>query len=1101
MRKIFTLLLVFTAILSSSLFAQCNPEFTFTVNGSNGAVQFSPANTNAVEHHWLFGDGTSSYAVAPLHFYAPGGYNVVHVVTYFSANDSNTVQCTDSSVRWVTVAGQQPCNITASYTFTRDSSVNNQVYFANLSTGVGPNTVVRWSFGDGTSSYESNPVHTYQASGAYTVCLTVMQDNLCADSVCNIVQVQAPANPCNLSVNFVAYQDSSNQAFHFYNLISPQGATDSVQWLFGDGSSSTELNPVHTYNQQGTYTVCLIARSFSGTSPCVREYCRPVTVQGNPCNIGAAFSFVNDSVQTNKVYFTNLSAGTGANSIVTWNFGDGSFAYGNNPTHIYQAAGAYTVCISVRSDSFCVSDTCATVQVQFPSNPCNLSVNFAVLIDSLHTNIIHFTNLSTPLSSADSVTWVFGDGTSSHDFLNATHTYTQGGVFNVCLVVRKSGNNTTAPCVREFCQRIIVDTPQNACNLVVNFTTAIDSLHNNVIHFANQSTPFSGADSVTWIFGDGTTSHDPLYATHTYTQGGVFNVCLVVRKNGNTTTAPCVREFCQRIIVDTPQVQCNLQAYFVSSTDSSNSSKIYFNNQSAPLVSSDSIHWSFGDGSSSAELNPVHTYNTAGTYTVCLLIKRFQLGNVVCARDYCQTIVVPQQPAQCNLVADFNYYSDSTSGNNPFVYHFTNTSTPLAAIDSSIWDFGDGTAWFVNRNEAVTHTYTIPGTYSVCLWIMKSISDSINGACDRRICKTITVSGPANVCDELQVNFNWHADSVNKRKIYFTNQSSPLTANTFTNWSFGDGDSSMSASPEHIYAQPGTYTVCLQVRLGNICAKDTCITIVIPPSTVDSCNNNLYPSFISHIDSLNRRKVYFTNTTATASSGLYAQWTFGDGTASTGWNADHTYAMPGWYAVCLTVRTGSTCIKTQCDSVFVPGNVIPPVNCDTFQLHFGYRRDNFIPNKLFFHATSNAPVYKQQWTFTQLGDSAYATVNQNNPVYVFPDTGIYRVCVRAAFSNACTREFCDEVRIYSNNIPSLCRLRCYPNPARNQVSFDVQLNQPGVITASVLGFPNLVLRNYTRQGVAGNNQVTLNIRDLPRGVYSVRIRYDGNTCSTRFIKF
>jgi PKD repeat protein len=1100
MRKIYTLLLVFAAMLSSSLFAQCNPEFTFTANGSNGAIQFLPVNTaGGTSHSWLFGDGTSSNAVAPLHVYAPGTYNVIHIVTYRSPGDSNASPCIDSAVRWVTVAGQQPCNITASYTFTRDSSQANQIYFSNLSAGVNSNTITRWVFGDGTASLERDPIHIYALPGTYTVCLTVINDSLCTDSICNTVQVQAPANPCNLSVDFIAYPDSSYQAFRFYNLVSPQGAADSVQWLFGDGTSSTELNPLHTYSQPGTYTVCLIVRNFSGASPCVREYCRQVTVQGIPCNMSAAFTFTRDSVQTNKVYFTNISAGTTANTTTTWNFGDGSIAYGNNPTHIYQSAGTYTVCLSVRRDSFCVSDTCGTVQVQLLPDSCDLSVNFTASIDSLNTGTIHFASQGTSISATDSVTWVFGDGTTSHDRLHATHTYTQGGIFNVCLMVRKNGTATTAPCVREFCQRIIVDTPQNACNLAVNFTASIDSLHTNSIHFTNLTTPLSAADSIVWMFGDGTISHDVLHTTHTYTQGGVFNVCLVVRKSGNNGAAPCIREFCQRIIVDTPQNSCNLQAYFVTRADSTYNNKIYFINQSAPMVSGDSAHWSFGDGTSSADLNPVHTYNAPGTYTVCLLVKRFQSGNVVCARDYCQAVVVTQQPAQCNLVADFNYYSDSISGNNPLMYQFTNTSTPLAAIDSSIWDFGDGTSWVVNHTEPVTHTYAAPGTYTACLWIMKSASDSFNSACDRRICKTIVVTGPVNdVCDELQVSFNWSADSVNKRKIYFINQSSPLTANTFTSWSFGDGDSTMSLNPEHIYAQPGTYTVCLRIRLGNSCVKDSCTIVVIPP--VDSCNSNLYPAFTSYIDSFNRRKVYFSNTTATASPGLHAQWSFGDGTAGSGWNTSHEYAMPGWYAVCLTVSTSNTCTKTFCDSIFVPGNVIPPVNCDTFQLRFTYRRD-FMPNKLFFHATSNAPVYNQQWTFTQLGDSAYTAVNQNNPVYVFPDTGVYKVCVKAAFSTACIKEFCDEVRIYSRNLPTQCRLACYPNPTRNQVSFDVQLNAPGMITASVLSFHNLVVRNYTRQGVTGNNQVTLDIRDLPRGIYTIRTRYGGNVCFTRFIKF
>ncbi len=1016
MKKIITILFALVGFFAATSYAQqgtlCNPDFNFTVNQSTNAVQFVSLNANTtsyVEHQWWFGDGAPTSNLAnPEHVYAPGTYNVVHVVSYRSPNDSNVVFCMDSLNRFITIAGVQPCNIHASFRFERDSVETNKVYFTNLSASLTANTFVRWTFGDGTISNELNPTHIYQTSGAYTVCLLVRRDSLCADDTCAVVQVQVPANTCNLQPYYNTRFDSSNQLLvHFFNQTVNFAATDSVRWTFGDGTSSFDLNPNHTFAQFGTYNVCLLVkRTVPGTVPCIREFCQLITVLAPPppCNLHAAFSFVRDSVQTNKVYFTNLSPGLTPNTIVHWNFGDGTGSAEPNPVHIYQSSGAYTVCLLVRRDSLCAADTCQLVQVQVPSS-CNLVVDFSSMMDSLHNNVIHFTNLSSPLAATDSVTWTFGDGTASHD-VNATHTYAQGGVFSVCLLVKKSGTNTTVPCVRELCRSIIVDTPQVQCNLQANFSIALDSIHPNTV---------------------------------------------------------------------------------------------YFNNQSAPVAATDSIRWTFGDGSSSADMNPVHTYNQPGTYSVCLRVKKVQVpGAAPCVSEYCRMVTIP--PADCNLVVHFDYASDSINGGAPNVYHFVNTSIPATGTDSTFWNFGDGSPLAINPNAPVTHTYAQPGIYVVCLLVKRLVPGTINILCERQLCQTIIVQMPPSPCDQLQVNFQWNADSANNRKIYFHNLSSPVTANTSASWTFGDGSAgSQGFNADHIYAQPGTYNVCLRMYLGNTCVKDTCHTVIIPPSTIDSCN--IHPSFTAHVDSFNHRKVYFSNTTVSSAAANFAVWSFGDGTSGTGWNADHIYTMPGWYAVCLSVTNGNICTRTWCDSIFVPGNVIPPVNCDTFHLGYVYRVDDYMPNKLFFFATANAPVYDQQWSFTRFSNNSIVTINHNNPMFIFPDTGAYLVCVRGSFAVGCIKEYCEVVHINSTAVPAQCVVNAYPNPAHDQVSYNVQLDAPILITSTVVNLQGLVVAQYAQPGLAGNNLVTLNIQNLPPGFYNVRIMYGGRICHTRFQKF
>ncbi len=817
-----------------------------------------------------------------------------------------------------------------------------------------------------------------------------------------------PGTICNAEFTFSV--NGSTNTVQFTPVTINTSAVLQHSWNFGDGQSSNFINPSHVYAAPGTYTVlhAVTYRSPNDSNiiACTDSVSMAVTIFGQqPCNINASFSFVRDSVQTNKVYFTNLSTGTTPNTIARWNFGDGTISYDNNPVHIFQTSGVYNVCLIVRRDSLCASDTCAMVQVQTPVNNCNLVVNFSSTIDSTNPNTIHFVNQTTPLSSADSVTWHFGDGFISHD-VNATHTYANAGTYNVCLVVKKNANSTSGvDCIREFCRQITVfATP---CNIIPGFVFSRDSTAAGfpaVYRFYNTTQPISTADSSFWNFGDGSpiviNPNNPV--THVYTTPGVYIVCLRVKKvQPGTINIICERQICQTIMVDTPQVVCNLQAYFSYMADNSFFNKIYFTNQTPGLSPADSVRWTFGDGSSSTLANPDHTYNVAGTYQVCLRVKKATApGTPPCVDEYCRAVVV-REPVACNLVVNF---LDSLINNNTI--YFINQSVPLASTDSIRWTFGDGTS-----SDAINplHTYSQPGVYTVCLRV-KKVSTNSTAPCVREYCRPVEIRPISNPCDQLQVGFIWRTDSAN------------------------------------------------------------------------------------------RRKVYFNNTTVPATSATLSVWSFGDGTSSTGWNADHVYAMPGWYLVCLTVTSGNTCTRTACDSIFIPGNVIPPVNCDSFRLELGYRRDNYMPNKLYFFATGNAPVYNQQWRFTREGDSTSVIINQNNPVFVFPDTGLYRVCVRAAFSTNCIKEACEQVRIYSTNTPTQCILNSYPNPAQNIVSFNVQMDQPGTISSTVLNMQGVALMQYTQTGFTGNNTVTMNIQNLAPGFYTVRITYNGRVCYSRFQK-
>jgi PKD repeat protein len=113
-----------------------------------------------------------------------------------------------------------------------------------------------WSFGDGVSSTAGDPLHTYAAEGVYTVSLTVSIAGSSATATREIAVNQAPAAAFEHEVSglTVSFADGS----------SDPGGVSSWSWAFGDGATSTEADPSHTYAEDGTYTVTLTVTDADG---------------------------------------------------------------------------------------------------------------------------------------------------------------------------------------------------------------------------------------------------------------------------------------------------------------------------------------------------------------------------------------------------------------------------------------------------------------------------------------------------------------------------------------------------------------------------------------------------------------------------------------------------------------------------------------------------------------------------------------------------------------------------------------------------------------------------------------------------------------------
>ena len=676
--------------------------------------------------------------------------------------------------------------------------------------------------------------------------------------------------------------------------------------------------------------------------------------------------------------------------------------------------------------------------------------------------------------------WVFGDGSPVSNLVSPVHTYVLPGTYTTVHTIIRFNANHIPECTQSFTKTVII-APD--CNLVVNFSWTASTANPLMIAFQNLSVPLSTSDSITWNFGDNTTSH-VVNPVHTYANAGTYNVCLIVKKNNPSAPFPCIRYICKTVVVQTP---CNLVADFNWTVTQSNPLRIEFLNLSTPLSTTDSIRWTFGDGSSSTVVSPVHIYNAPGTYIVCLRVKKLTPpGMPPCVREICKTVVVH---ALCTLVADF---SSAPDPNHPLRIKFYNLSVPVLASDSVRWTFGDGSSVSGLQSDPnvanPTHDYANAGNYIVCLRVKKNTNPPSTTICVREICKTIEVRHPCN----FQAAFIWHLDSANHRKVYFTNLSVPPTTAATATWTFGDGSSATTWNAVHEYAQPGRYNVCLRIFVSPNCVREICDTILVPMPPPACLELSKF-----HFEKFSNDNQKYKFTADYINTALIYTWTFGDGTGSHDPIAVHRYEHPGIYVACLTVWRGPNCASTTCKEI----RVLPQVNCDTAHVIFTYQREPQVPNRIHFYASGSLPILDQTWTITKLPASTNnppVILHQNNPVYTFQDTGYYRVCLRAVLLGGCVKEYCTVIRI--EHVTNACLLQAYPNPASNIVYVNVNLSQPEMINAYVYNSLNVLVREKHQQGYTGNNVVSINVNDLPHGQYTIRFVYGNKTCYARFEK-
>ncbi len=218
------------------------------------------------------------------------------------------------------------------------------VFFDNFSIG---GTEYFWDFGDGFTSAEIDPTHTYADTGTYYVMLIANPGFVCADTAIGIIKLY---NTLVAEYDYSAGCSGTPVIFTDLSNSTEAGTIDSWTWNFADGFSSTEQNPEHEYADGGTYTVLLTVTTDKG---CESIISYDILVEPGP---DVDFEF-DDVCQNEPAVFNNLTTiTTGSISSYFWDFGDGQTSTEDEPSHFYDAPGTFTVTLIAFSSNGC-SDT------------------------------------------------------------------------------------------------------------------------------------------------------------------------------------------------------------------------------------------------------------------------------------------------------------------------------------------------------------------------------------------------------------------------------------------------------------------------------------------------------------------------------------------------------------------------------------------------------------------------------------------------------------------------------------------------------------------------------------------------------------------------
>lgn len=906
-----------TAAFNADAVSGCEPlDAVFTSTSSTGT-----------DLSWNFGDGTSATGSTVNHTFDGIDSNTAFDVTLTATHPMGCADVATASVD-VFAAPEYVLNLSTDSVCSPLELTMPEIAGAQNFT---------WNFGDGTTSNEATPTHTWFNASTGLMTATVTLEAETADGCAGTSQATVNIKPQPVANFMVANDEGCDPLVSQFNNYSV--LADSYDWDFGDGTTGHAEHPTHAFAANGattTYAVTLTAHDDLGCSDATT---RDVTVHP-----AAAFSLNLASDTVCSPLQLTLPAIPGAENL-TWNFGDGTTGAGQTPTHTWENTEddlmEATVSFEAATTNGCVGSASATVYIK-PQPQAIFTIDEEVGCAPLSIEISNDSQL------ADAYDWTYGNGDAAELASAGTHVYTYAGeqepmdytltltathalgctdvvtkTVTVLPAVNAAWEGETIGCApfETMIEYTGSDATTiawtldgaaaasgNAATFALEGTEGTATAHTIEIEAVSEygctgaasfevtvnPTPLVNlsASSDATCSGDAwNIFHDAQYADNiTLTMNGMgldlasdlsFNS---VNPSATDATSTLVLtastdQGCSAAMAIEHTVHPQVTANFDLPMSTCTPMEVAFNNTSVQATASTT--WNFGDGTTSDTLNPAHTFEALGTEDVQYNVTLVAVNAAGCADTTVQVIEVWGQPEAALTVVE-------AEGCYPVDVTFENASAGHAA---TAWSYGNG-EYSAIADSIHTKTFFNP-TDELVVYTTEMTVSNAHGC-------SSTDAVEVEVGPHLNAQFDIVAQGCAPVEANIINQSEG--AASFI-WNFNDGSAqSNEANPTHTFVsatgEDVTYEVELIAMSAYGCADTTVVGVDV--YTAPTAEFTVSPA----IQTYPNTTVGITNLSAASSSAIQ-HWSFGDGAElASDQPIFHTYNSWGTYNVTLLVDNG-----------------------------------------------------------------------------------------------------------------------------------------------------------------------------------------------------
>jgi gliding motility-associated-like protein len=623
-----------------------------------------------------------------------------------------------------------------------------------------------YDFGDGiASSTNQHPIYAYLNHGFFNVQLNVVSDMGCEDSIVKeIVVYENPIADFSSDIQHLCVGDDVQFSNHSI------GEGINTIWDFGNGLSSSLLNPNHTFLSNGMYDINLLVTDSFGCSNNVElsNYIKVLSPTANFTNLGLALN-------CNPVIIDFMNLSNPDVSIFKWDFGDSLFSLIENPSHLFSNSGLFNVSLIVENTFGC-QDTLVKIIEVFESPIADFLVEDVCFGDSLVFLDNSFAD-STAIWNYD-----FGDGIGFSLDPNPSCSYSEPGVYNVLLSLTNEMG-----CADSLIKEVVVnDLP------IANFSIENKCEGEGNIFIDSSLVNNSSIALIEYNFNDGSFSNDSI-AVHVFNGFGSFEVELTV-----TTLDGCSSsKIKQAEVFASPIVD------FSSSQFCEKEQTIFSDDSFVPEGNVASYNWTFGLEGSSNNKSTTHIFSSHGFFDVSLF--------VISDRG-CEGILNKEIEINKNPSVDFQIPSDICLGEIVDILYVSKSNED---VESWNYSFGDGS---FSNDMNPSHTYEYIDSFDISLEVLSSEG-----------CRNDTI-----IVDVIEVHEFPVADfqpsklfaSELSSEISFYNNSEGAT---YYEWDFDNGEYSFEESPVFRFYDPHSYDVSLTVTNDFGCSSRMVKTIQINP--------------------------------------------------------------------------------------------------------------------------------------------------------------------------------------------------------------------------------------------------------------------------------